>query len=45
MVRVQIRGRLGQKASERHNLVVGRFFLWRDLSLSFSFADMEKTND
>jgi hypothetical protein len=44
-VNALIPGRLGQKTSERHNLKVGRFFLWPDLSLSFGFADMEKTND
>jgi hypothetical protein len=40
-----IPGRLGQQTLERHNPRVGRFFLWRDLSLSFGFADMEKRND
>jgi hypothetical protein len=45
MVNALIPGRLGQKTSERHNLKVGRFFLWPDLSLNFGFADTEKTND
>ena len=38
-------GRLGQ-TSERHNLRVGRSFLWPlDLSFSFGCIDMEETND
>jgi hypothetical protein len=40
-----IPGGLGQQTLERRNPRIGRSFLWLDLSLSFGFADMEKTND